>query len=141
MTEGDTTISLADQINKENANTREPTSEEENAALSLLPPRSKRARIAVADSPSSVQSGTPSSTASTPYNIPKKLNSQVWAKEVRPTELEDDEIFDELERYRLKIFILPNYKIFLQRRGFKSSTEGERKSSSFQKAGHGDEQG
>jgi hypothetical protein len=37
---------------------------------------------------------TPGST----YKIPKKLNSQVWEKSVRPKELEDDEIFDELER-------------------------------------------
>ena len=73
LTEGDTTISLADQINKENANTRKPTSEEENAALSLLPPRSKRARIAVADPPSRTTASTP--TASTPTSTPSSVQS------------------------------------------------------------------
>ena len=33
-----------------------------------------------------------------PYKIPKKLNSQVWAKDIRPEELQDDDIFDELDR-------------------------------------------
>ena len=61
--------------------------------------------------PGSVSSSGPSSTASTPYKIPKKLNSQVWPKEVRPSELEDDEIFDELPRYSFKMYILSHYKI------------------------------
>ena len=32
------------------------------------------------------------------FKIPKKSNSAVWDKSVRPIELQDDEIFDELDR-------------------------------------------
>lgn len=78
----------------------EPTSEEELEAIEPLEPRQKRGRSNLRPdiqmSASQKRSATPSS--STPFKIPKKLNSQVWDKSVRPKELEDDEIFDELER-------------------------------------------
>ena len=52
--------------------------------------------------PASDKSRSPEARADNrPYKIPKKSNSAVWAKNIRPEELQDDEIFDELERYKI----------------------------------------
>lgn len=79
----------------------EPTSEEELEVVEPLVPREKRSRTntRTAIQVSTQQKRTaPQSSGSGSFKIPKKLNSQVWERNVRPKELEDDEIFDELER-------------------------------------------
>ena len=93
------TATLARQAN-EDLGTPEPTSEEELEVVEPLVPREKRSRTntRTAIQVSAPQKRPAPQSAGSTYKIPKKLNSQVWMKSLRPKELEDDEIFDELER-------------------------------------------
>jgi hypothetical protein len=99
LSDSDDTAAIARQANNDLGQT-EPTSEEELEVVEPLVPREKRGRINTrpAIQMSASQKRPAQHTPGSTYKIPKKLNSQVWEKSVRPKELEDDEIFDELER-------------------------------------------
>ena len=99
LSESNDTAALARQANND-LGQPEPTSKEELEVVEPLVPREKRGRINTrpAIQMSASQKRPAQHNTGSTYKTPKKLNSQVWEKSARPKELEDDEIFDELER-------------------------------------------
>ena len=98
LSDSNDTAAIARQAN-DDLGQPEPTSLEELEVVKPLVPREEKKAGSTIDlqSKSQPHKNAQHSTGST-YKSPKKLNSQVWKKSVRPKELEDDEIFDELER-------------------------------------------
>ena len=120
--EGETTAELAKAVTAEigGGGHVHPDSDEELQAAVPLPTRGKRTRETQryevkfklesiknltfgknfqARQPPADPTRTPERPGvQPPHKIPRKLNSQVWAKDIRPEELQDDDIFDELDR-------------------------------------------
>ena len=77
-------------------------SDQEQEAMIAPPTRGKRTRPQATEQTRHTSKGSTTTSTSRekppPYKIPKRSNSSVWGKELRPEELQDDEIFDELSR-------------------------------------------